>query len=160
MILETGRQSLPIILCTIATSLVIAFALSKVLHIPGNISTLVGVGSSICGGSAIAATAPVIDADDEEVAQAKEAAEAEFANLTRCTLVSMDYDPQRSYEAAVQYRPEADEAELNNWIVLFATFTTDENQAILEPNSTYEDYMYILHREGVDAPWTVMDGGY
>ena len=33
-------------------------------------STLVGVGSSICGGSAIAATAPVIDADDEEVAQA------------------------------------------------------------------------------------------
>ena len=28
-----------------------------------------GVGSSICGGSAIAATAPVIDADDEEVAQ-------------------------------------------------------------------------------------------
>ena len=38
--------------------------------IPGNISTLVGVGSSICGGSAIAATAPVIDADEEEVAQA------------------------------------------------------------------------------------------
>lgn len=40
------------------------------MHIPGKISTLVGVGSSICGGSAIAATAPVIDADDEEVAQA------------------------------------------------------------------------------------------
>ncbi len=34
------------------------------------ISTLIGVGSSICGGSAIAATAPVIDADDEEIAQA------------------------------------------------------------------------------------------
>ena len=31
----------------------------------GKISTLVGVGSSICGGSAIAATAPVIDADEE-----------------------------------------------------------------------------------------------
>ena len=70
VILDTGRQSLPIILCTIATSLVIAFVLSRVMHIPGKISTLVGVGSSICGGSAIAATAPVIDADDEEVAQA------------------------------------------------------------------------------------------
>ncbi|MET0017484.1 putative sulfate exporter family transporter [Oscillibacter sp.] len=70
VIAQTGRQSLPIILCTITTSLVIAFALHKVLHIPGKISTLVGVGSSICGGSAIAATAPVIDADDEEVAQA------------------------------------------------------------------------------------------
>ena len=70
VILETGVQSLPIILATITTSLVIAFILCKVMHIPGKISTLVGVGSSICGGSAIAATAPVIDADDEEVAQA------------------------------------------------------------------------------------------
>lgn len=70
VILETGKQSMPIILATITVSLVIAFILHKVMRIPGNISTLVGVGSSICGGSAIAATAPVIDADDEEVAQA------------------------------------------------------------------------------------------
>ena len=34
-----------------------------------NIAILVGVGSSICGGSAIAATAPVIKAKDEEVAK-------------------------------------------------------------------------------------------
>ena len=69
VILQTGKQSLPIILSTISTALVIAYILHKALHIPGKISTLVGVGSSICGGSAIAATAPVIDADDEEVAQ-------------------------------------------------------------------------------------------
>ncbi len=70
VILETGKRSLPIIVSTITTSLVIAFVLHKLMRIPGKISTLVGVGSSICGGSAIAATAPVIDADDEEVAQA------------------------------------------------------------------------------------------
>ena len=70
VIWETGKQSLPIIIATITTSLVIAYVLHKVMKIPANISTLVGVGSSICGGSAIAATAPVIDADDEEVAQA------------------------------------------------------------------------------------------
>lgn len=70
VILQTGKQSLPIIVSTIATSLIIAYVLHRVMHIPGKISTLVGVGSSICGGSAIAATAPVIDADDEEVAQA------------------------------------------------------------------------------------------
>lgn len=70
VILETGAQSLPIILTTITTSLVMAAVLCKALKIPGKISCLVGVGSSICGGSAIAATAPVIDADDEEVAQA------------------------------------------------------------------------------------------
>ena len=70
VILETGVQSLPIILCTITTSLVVAYVLGKGLHIPSKTATLIGVGSSICGGSAIAATAPVIDADDEEVAQA------------------------------------------------------------------------------------------
>lgn len=70
VIVETGKQSLPIIVCTIATSLIISYVLCKAMHIPGKISVLVGVGSSICGGSAVAATAPVVDADDEEVAQA------------------------------------------------------------------------------------------
>lgn len=69
VIFETGKQSLPIIVCTISTSLIIAYILHRVMNIPGKISTLIGVGSSICGGSAIAATAPVIQADDEEVAQ-------------------------------------------------------------------------------------------
>ncbi len=69
-ILAKGKQSLPVILSTISISLLTAFVLSKVLKIPSKISTLIGVGSSICGGSAIAATAPVIDADDEEIAQA------------------------------------------------------------------------------------------
>ena len=70
VIWQTGKQSLPIIVVTITTSLVVAWLLHKLMHIPGKISTLVGVGSSICGGSAVAATASVIDADDEEVAQA------------------------------------------------------------------------------------------
>ena len=69
-ILAKGAQSLPIIVMTVSTSLVIAFVLCRVMHVPSKIATLVGVGSSICGGSAIAATAPVIDADDEEIAQA------------------------------------------------------------------------------------------
>lgn len=69
VILSIGKQSLPIIISTISTSLIIAFVLHKALNIPSKISTLIGVGSSICGGSAIAATAPVIGADDEEVAQ-------------------------------------------------------------------------------------------
>ena len=70
VILQTGKQSLPIIVCTISTSLIIAWLLRKIIKVPSNTSILVGVGSSICGGSAIAATAPVIDADDTEVAQA------------------------------------------------------------------------------------------
>lgn len=69
VVAETGVQSLPIILSTIIVSLLTAFILSKLLKIEGKTATLIGVGSSICGGSAIAATAPVIGADDETVAQ-------------------------------------------------------------------------------------------
>ncbi len=70
VIAKTGMQSLPIIVCTISTSLIIAYILYKVMDIPENISMLIGVGSSICGGSAIAATGSVIKAKDEEMAQA------------------------------------------------------------------------------------------
>ena len=70
VMLQTGKQSLPIIIATISIALIISYILCKVMHIPSKISILVGVGSSICGGSAIAATAPVIEADDSEVAQA------------------------------------------------------------------------------------------
>jgi uncharacterized integral membrane protein (TIGR00698 family) len=66
---KVGMTSLPIILSTISISLLTAFLLHKALKVPGRISILIGVGSSICGGSAIAATAPVIQADDEEIAQ-------------------------------------------------------------------------------------------
>lgn len=66
---QVGLKSLPIIISTIATSLIVSFLLHKLMKMPTNISTLIGVGSSICGGSAIAATAPVIEAEDEEISQ-------------------------------------------------------------------------------------------
>ena len=68
-VISVGKTSLPVILATIATSLIVSFLLSKAMRIPRKVSILVGVGSSICGGSAVAATAPVVDADDEEIAQ-------------------------------------------------------------------------------------------
>lgn len=68
-VLSVGGKSLPVIIATIATSLVMAALMCKLLKVDKKVSILVGVGSSICGGSAIAATAPVIDADDEEIAQ-------------------------------------------------------------------------------------------
>ncbi|HEM3613656.1 TPA: putative sulfate exporter family transporter [Streptococcus suis] len=69
-VLAVGRQSLPIILSTISIALFLAFLMWKWLPISSHLATLIGVGTSICGGSAIAATAPIIQADDEDVAQA------------------------------------------------------------------------------------------
>ena len=68
-IFAVGSKSLPVIVSTIAISLIVAFIMMKLLKMDSKVSCLIGVGSSICGGSAIAATAPVIDADDKEVAQ-------------------------------------------------------------------------------------------
>lgn len=69
-IAAVGAESLPIICSTIATALIAGYLLYRVLHLDSAIATLIAVGSSICGGSAIAATAPVIKAKDEQVAQA------------------------------------------------------------------------------------------
>lgn len=61
---------LPIIISTIATSLIISYIIFKATHIDSNTAVLIGVGSSICGGSAIAAAAPVVKASDQDIAQA------------------------------------------------------------------------------------------
>ena len=69
-VFQVGLTSLPIILATIATALVTAYVIQKLFKLDSEITTLVGVDSSICGGSAIAATAPVIKAKDESIATA------------------------------------------------------------------------------------------
>ncbi|KZX13302.1 YeiH family protein [Methanobrevibacter oralis] len=69
VIFKTGIQSLPIIIATILTALIVAYIMMKLLNMERKTSILIGVGSSICGGSAIAATAPIINAKDEEISQ-------------------------------------------------------------------------------------------
>lgn len=67
-IYETGARSLAVMLGTLAVALVIAWLLGRVLRVDRKLTGLVGVGTGICGGSAIAAVAPIIEADDDEIA--------------------------------------------------------------------------------------------
>ncbi len=69
-ILNTGKETLLLLLFTLTSTFLIAYIAGKLLKIDTNTNILIGVGSAICGGSAIAATAPVIKAKDEEIAQA------------------------------------------------------------------------------------------
>ncbi|MEG0744620.1 MAG: YeiH family protein [Erysipelotrichaceae bacterium] len=69
-VIEVGQQSLMVMLFTLTTSFTIAYFVGKMMKIDRNTTILIGVGTSICGGSAIAATAPVIQSKEEEVAQA------------------------------------------------------------------------------------------
>lgn len=67
-IFKVGKQTLVLMAFTLTAAFLTAFVAGKLLKLDGNTKILIGVGSAICGGSAIAATAPVIHADDDEVA--------------------------------------------------------------------------------------------
>ena len=69
-VLVLGGQGLILICATIVTSLLLAYCFGKALRIKTNEQVLIGVGTAICGGSAIAAVAPVIKADEREVTTA------------------------------------------------------------------------------------------
>ena len=69
-VLSTGGRSLPVLLGTLAAALGMAWLVGRLLGSQGDVSTLVGVGTAICGASAIAATDAVIDADEADVSYA------------------------------------------------------------------------------------------
>lgn len=65
-----GAAALPVMLGTFAIVLVLAYACGKALRIDRDLRRLIGIGTAICGGSAIAAVAGVIEVDRSDVAYA------------------------------------------------------------------------------------------
>ena len=68
--LQLGLTGVPIVVGCILGALAITALIGRWLKLPGRLATLIAVGTSICGVSAIVATGPAIDAEDEEVAYA------------------------------------------------------------------------------------------
>jgi uncharacterized integral membrane protein (TIGR00698 family) len=69
-VLTTGGRSLPVLLGTLVAALGVAFVAGRALRLRPDLNTLIGVGTAICGASAIAATDAVIDADEADVSYA------------------------------------------------------------------------------------------
>ena len=69
-VLQTGWHSLPVMLGTLAIALLGAWLIGRALGLDGDVRTLIGVGTGICGASAIAATQSVIRAKSADVAYA------------------------------------------------------------------------------------------
>lgn len=65
-----GLVALPVVACCIATALVLVTWISRLLGLPPRLGTLIAVGTAICGNTAIIATGPVIDADEDEISYA------------------------------------------------------------------------------------------
>lgn len=64
----TGRESLAVMLSTLAVCLLGAWLLGGAMGVETNLTALIGAGTGICGASAIAAVAPVVRAEEREVA--------------------------------------------------------------------------------------------
>jgi len=69
-IARTGLDSLPLLVITIAAGLICALGFGRMLGVDWRMRCLIGMGTTICGASAIAALSPVIRAKAEEIAYA------------------------------------------------------------------------------------------
>ena len=67
---ELGATGLPVVVVAVFTGVLGVELLGKLFHIPQKLAMLLGAGTSICGVTAVVSTAPVIDADEGEVAYA------------------------------------------------------------------------------------------
>ncbi len=63
-----GLQSLPVIIAAVTAALLVVTYMARRMGLSGKLGTLIAVGTSICGATAIVATAPTIAAKDDEVA--------------------------------------------------------------------------------------------
>ncbi len=66
-VLRSGKEGLLLSFLTIALALALGALLSKFLNVKKNTGALLSVGTAICGGSAIAAIAPVLHADQDDI---------------------------------------------------------------------------------------------
>lgn len=72
-IVHVGRISLEVMLFTLLTCFGGGYFIGRALGLNWKLSNLISAGTGICGGSAIAAIAPVIDAEDKDIAYAMSA---------------------------------------------------------------------------------------
>ena len=84
--LEFGKIAIPLILICIVSVLIVIKLLIRKLQIPTRMAYLISIGSSVCGTTAIMATAPVIKANKSEISYA-------IANITLFGILSMLFYP-------------------------------------------------------------------
>jgi len=65
---KTGVESLTVMAFTLTFAFLAAYGFGRLMKIPMKLTSLIGVGTAICGGSAIAAISPIIEAEEKDVA--------------------------------------------------------------------------------------------
>lgn len=65
---KVGLSSLYVMAFTLSTAFIAAYGAGRFMKIPVKLTSLIGMGTAICGGSAIAAISPIIEAEDKDIA--------------------------------------------------------------------------------------------
>ncbi|MFN0121125.1 MAG: YeiH family protein [Blastocatellia bacterium] len=81
-VLKLGAWGIPVVMIAIASGLLFVTRFNRALNLPERLGVLIAAGTSICGVTAIVSTAPVIQAEEDEVAYA-------IANITIFGLLGM-----------------------------------------------------------------------
>ncbi len=74
----------------------------------------------------------------------------------KCTLLELSYDESYNLEHA---NKEAQQRDANEAIIIRGSFRTGDTNNAFNPNFTYENYSWILTRDGLGG-WQLADGGY
>ena len=96
--------------------------------------------------------------DSEDYDAAVEEVQLAFQEFEGCKMKEIGYAGDQAVKDEAEVRGLAPE----QVIVLKSTFTTDkeDHHNGLEPDYTYEDYLWILTRNTSAEPWEVIDHGY
>lgn len=106
-----------------------------------------------------------INFSDEEINKAVDCLKSNF-DFEACTLTKIYYDEKKSNNAVKDYlqfgKGLENKVKAENVIVLFSDFDVDGSgkNPVLEPNSTYTDYNWVLIRDNKSKNWKIVEWGY
>jgi uncharacterized integral membrane protein (TIGR00698 family) len=69
-VIKTGAIALVVIVITVTLAIILTYRIGNKLGLPDKLAALIAIGTAICGATAIVSTAPVIEAEDEDITYA------------------------------------------------------------------------------------------
>jgi len=99
---------------------------------------------------------------DSEMEDAVDAIKEKFKDFEGCELIKIWYEESKANFEIERYLTRENSMKRENIIIFYSDFKVDSTgrNPVLNPDSTYTDWMWVLTREDITKEWTVKDWGY
>ena len=99
---------------------------------------------------------------DSEMEDAVDVIIEKFKDFEGCELIKIWYDESKANLEVERYIARENSMKKENIIIFYSDFKVDSTgkNPVLNPDSTYTDWMWILTRDDITKEWTVKDWGY